>query len=191
MMDDRVPALFLLGSSYPRDQFIEDALVERLPYRFLRYADLLKRHLRGRHVENLDKRKAALRAALAVEAAGSVLIFGRSSGARVATLVAAEGHPKIAAIVALGYPFRHPKRPTETGRVEHLANLATPTLILQGARDEYGGREAASAYCLSPAVVLSVIDTDHHLDLGMAGWAAAAEEVQRFVRTLDGLIART
>ena len=40
--------------------------------------------------------------------------------------------------------------------------MATPTLIVQGERDEYGTREEVEAYDLSPAIELSWIPDGNH-----------------------------
>jgi hypothetical protein len=51
----------------------------------------------------------------------------------------------------------------EPGRFLHLAALETPTLILQGASDEYGGNELTADYALSEAIRLRFVPGDHHL----------------------------
>jgi predicted alpha/beta-hydrolase family hydrolase len=49
-------------------------------------------------------------------------------------------------------------------RTKHLAGLKTPTLIVQGTRDEFGTREEVSHYVLSPAIeLLWLEDGDHDL----------------------------
>lgn len=88
-----------------------------------------------------------------------ISIFSRSAGGRIASLVADE--LGVSKIICLGYPFKHPEHDSEPERYEHLAHLQTPMLILQGARDEYGGREAIGGYALSPRVLVELIETDH------------------------------
>ena len=77
------------------------------------------------------------------------------------------GAPQLAApvhgLVLLGYPLHPPGRP-ETLRVEHLPRLETPTLVVQGERDEFGRpAEVRKAFTQSPAHVdwLEVPDGDH------------------------------
>ena len=54
-----------------------------------------------------------------------------------------------------------PGRPDKL-RTAHLANLRTPTLILQGERDPFGNPEEVAGYRLSPAVAVHWIgDGDH------------------------------
>jgi predicted alpha/beta-hydrolase family hydrolase len=107
---------------------------------------------------------------LAVEAAGQrLLIGGKSMGGRVASLAADELYRdgRIAGLVCLGYPFHPPNRPSEL-RTAHLAELACPTLIVQGERDPFGSRSEVEGYTLSPAIRLIWIgDGDH--DLGPRG----------------------
>jgi hypothetical protein len=101
----------------------------------------------------------------ALGAKGPLVIGGKSMGGRVASMVAdglfASG--KVRALLCLGYPFHPPGKPEQL-RTGHLAELATPTLIVQGARDAFGTREDVSLYTLSPAIeILWLEDADHDL----------------------------
>jgi predicted alpha/beta-hydrolase family hydrolase len=104
----------------------------------------------------------------AVEALGEtarLVIGGKSMGGRVASMVAdrLKGEGKVAGLVCLGYPFHPPGKPLQL-RTAHLAGLATPTLIMQGTRDEFGTRPEVQGYALSPAIeVLWLEDGDHDL----------------------------
>ena len=97
---------------------------------------------------------------------GELIFFARSSGGRVASLVA-DALP-VARIVCLGYPFRHPEAGDEPERYRHLATLRTPMLIVQGRHDVYGGAEVAQRYPLSPQVRLRVVEADHDFRLDAA-----------------------
>lgn len=66
---------------------------------------------------------------------GLVFIGGKSMGGRVATMIADEVNAS--GVIAMGYPFHPPGKPEKT-RTEHLKDLKTPTLILQGTRDTFG-----------------------------------------------------
>jgi hypothetical protein len=88
-----------------------------------------------------------------------LVIGGKSMGGRIASQVAdAAG---VRGLVCLGYPFHPPGQPQKL-RTRHLATLATPTLIVQGTRDPFGGPEEVAGYALSPGIrVLWIEDGDH------------------------------
>ena len=68
---------------------------------------------------------------------------------------------KVLAVVCLGYPFHPPSKPEKT-RTNHLENLQTPTLILQGTRDSFGLPEEIRTYKLSPAIKIEWIEDGDH-----------------------------
>jgi len=119
---------------------------------------------------------------------GPLWLAGKSMGGRMASLLAdelgAEG------LICLGYPF-HPAGKPERLRTEHLATLATPTLIVQGERDALGSREEVAGYTLAPSIEVQWIATaDHDLKpLKRSGLNQAqvlvdtAARVAGFVRT--------
>ena len=88
-----------------------------------------------------------------------LLIGGKSMGGRMASLIADAA--EVDGLVCLGYPFHPPGKPQRM-RGEHLAALRTPTLICQGERDPFGGRDELSGYPLSPAVQLVWIGDGEH-----------------------------
>jgi predicted alpha/beta-hydrolase family hydrolase len=93
--------------------------------------------------------------------AARLVVGGKSLGGRMASLVAdACG---VRGLVCLGYPFHPPDKP-ERLRTAHLEGIRTPTLIVQGTRDPFGGREEVPGYALSPAARVHWIeDGDHGL----------------------------
>ena len=98
-------------------------------------------------------------------AKGPLIIGGKSMGGRVASMVADElfAAGKIAGLLCLGYPFHPPAKPEQL-RTKHLAGLKTPTLIVQGTRDEFGNRGEVAGYTLSNAIeLLWLEDGDHDL----------------------------
>jgi len=110
-------------------------------------------------------------------ASGPLIIGGKSMGGRVASMAADDLHAagRIAGLLCLGYPFHPPGRPQRL-RTAHLAQLATPTLICQGTRDEFGTREEVSSYPLSSAIeLLWLEDGDHDLKprKSVSGFTAA------------------
>ncbi len=101
----------------------------------------------------------------ALERRGPLIIGGKSMGGRVASMVADDLYAagRIAGLLCLGYPFHPPAKPDQL-RTAHLAGLKTPTLIVQGTRDEFGGREEVSTYALSKSIeILWLEDGDHDL----------------------------
>lgn len=169
----------LLGGSYPADLYVEDALCSRLPWPLLRYAPLLARHAGGRKITEMGPGLRCLDRAFGPGA--EVVLIGRSSGARLATKFAALHPDRVAAVVALSYPFSHPDHGPETDRVAHLATLASPTLILQGTHDAYGGLGADRLHALSPAVEMQFVDAGHEMQLQPAQWDRLCARIVRFL----------
>ena len=92
-----------------------------------------------------------------------LIIGGKSMGGRIASLLADKlwSQNKILGCICLGYPF-HPLGKPNTLRVEHLQNLQTPTLVIQGERDAMGNREDVNTYALSEQLQLAWMpDGDH------------------------------
>jgi predicted alpha/beta-hydrolase family hydrolase len=117
---------------------------------------------------------------------GRVVIGGKSLGGRIASIVADE--MGAAGLICLGYPFHPPGKPEKT-RVEHLAALRTPTLVIQGTRDPFGNRDNVGGYALSEAIRMHWIeDGDHGFKprarsggTERTAWAEAALAVTSFV----------
>ena len=90
---------------------------------------------------------------------GPCFIGGKSMGGRMASMVADE--LGALGLVCLGYPFHPPGKP-EKLRTEHLAELRTPTLILQGTRDPFGNADEVTDYDLSEHIEVAwLTDGDH------------------------------
>ncbi|HET9018118.1 MAG TPA: alpha/beta family hydrolase [Acetobacteraceae bacterium] len=173
---------FLAGDRYPLDRPIEDALRARLDAELSGWLgqDEILRRCGGRLPMCVEDRVAALRAVLATEATGGLILIGRSSGARVATAFAARHGAR--AVICLGYPFRNPDHVIQPERFVDLATLAVPTLIVQGTDDPYGGADITENYALSPAVSVRFIRADHELDLSPAQWDDIAATVRAFLQ---------
>ncbi len=178
----QVPAtvLSLMGDSFPVDRGIEDAFARRCRLPVMRYADFVARYLDGTHTADIPRRVTALRQELARQQPAPVLVMGRSSGAIVAALMAAEAPVNLAGILALGYPFRHPDRADEPARYRHLAGLGVPMLLIQGRRDVYGLAGQIPALKLSPSVQYHEIDADHGFVLDDARWNRVIALFDRF-----------
>ncbi|MAZ89258.1 MAG: alpha/beta hydrolase [Cellvibrionaceae bacterium] len=92
---------------------------------------------------------------------GKLFVGGKSMGGRMASLVADEA--EVDGLVCLGYPF-HPVKKPEKLRTEHLYELQTPSLVIQGTRDALGSREEVVSYDLPEAIQLCWLeDGDHDL----------------------------
>jgi uncharacterized protein len=92
-------------------------------------------------------------------------IGGKSMGGRIATQLAAAGAGELLGLVLLGYPLHPPGKPAQQ-RAQHLAAIATPLLIVQGARDNFGTPEELRAVvpAIPASVTLHVVaDADHSL----------------------------
>jgi predicted alpha/beta-hydrolase family hydrolase len=101
----------------------------------------------------------------ALGAKGKLIIGGKSMGGRVASMIADPmlAKDRIAGLLCLGYPFHPPEKPQQL-RTAHLAQLKTPTLIVQGTRDPFGTPDEVAAYQLSKAIALLWLeDGDHDL----------------------------
>ena len=113
-----------------------------------------------------------------------LVIGGKSMGGRMASMVATED--TVAGLVCLGYPFHPPGRPTNL-RTEHLTTLTVPTLICQGERDPFGGREEVAGYGLSPAIEFSWLpDGDHGFKPRKKSGHTEAENLER---AMDAIVA--
>lgn len=176
-------AYFLLGDRAPRDAFIADALRERIDRHFTRWIDQQEILSPDEpFFRRFTPRFRAFEAFMARQPGrGPIIIFGRSSGARVASYYACRRHATIA--VCLGYPFRHPAKEHEPARYRHLAKTRAPTLILQGSSDPYGKADDLAAYSLSPSVSVRLIETDHNLSLPPRAWDEVADTILAFCRT--------
>lgn len=118
-----------------------------------------------------------------------LLIGGKSLGGRVASLLVDElaAVGPVGGCLCLGYPFHPPGRPDQL-RTGHLAQLRTPTLILQGERDSFGRRDEVESYPLAAAVAVQWIPAGDHSfkptrSSGLTeadNWSTAVEQTHRF-----------
>jgi predicted alpha/beta-hydrolase family hydrolase len=113
----------------------------------------------------------------ALDPKGPLIIGGKSMGGRVASMISDElgSVGQIAGLLCLGYPFHPPGKPDQL-RTAHLAEMRTPTLIVQGTRDPFGNREEVSSYALSKKIeILWLDDGDHDLKprKSVSGYSAA------------------
>jgi len=123
------------------------------------YMAARRRDGRQRPPDRTDVLTDCWRGVIAELGAGRLVIGGKSLGGRIASMIADEAG--VAGLVCLGYPFHPPGKP-DSLRLDHLQTLATPTLILQGARDSFGDQAEVAGYPLSPAIAVHwLADGDH------------------------------
>ncbi len=170
-----VPVLVLShGAGAPMDSaFMEDcaALLAKTGITVVRfefgYMDRRRRFGVRLPPQKMDILQSEYRAAVAKVRqqwpAARVFIGGKSMGGRVATMMADElwAAREICGCVCLGYPF-HPPRKPEKLRTAHLAELACPTLIVQGRRDGLGARELVSQLTLAATIQFEWIGDGNH-----------------------------
>lgn len=106
------------------------------------------------------------------------LVFGgRSSGARVACRTAADGGA--CAVLCLAFPVHPPGRP-EKSRLDELAGVGVPVLVVQGEGDPFGRPEPA------PGREVVLLPGDHSLKADPDGVGRAVGEwLERRLRPLD------
>ncbi|MCA9081071.1 MAG: dienelactone hydrolase family protein [Planctomycetaceae bacterium] len=119
-----------------------------------------------------------------------IVIGGKSMGGRIASLIADESQAEspVGGLVCLGYPF-HPSGKPEKLRVEHLAELQTPTLIVQGEIDPFGSRDEVLSYNLSDAIELHwVPDGDHSYKTRRGSDRSQDQNFKNALRAIDKFI---
>lgn len=118
--------------------------------------------------------------------ADTLVIGGKSMGGRMASMIAAQSG--VRGLACLGYPF-HPAGKPDRLRVDHLAALTVPTLILQGTRDPLGNRDEVAGYTLSPSIGIHwAEDGDHDLKPRKASGRSREENWQEAISALDGFL---
>jgi uncharacterized protein len=119
--------------------------------------------------------------------AGRLWIGGKSMGGRIASMIADEAG--VRGLVCLGYPFRPPGADPSVAakRTAHLRDLRTPTLIVQGTRDSFGGPDEVAGYALSPRIRVHWIeDGDHSLKPRKS---SGRTEAQNLAEAMDAVAA--
>jgi hypothetical protein len=173
-------AYFLLGDSTPQDVFVADALRKRIGPYFTSWTDeheIFPSHVRP--FRNFEHRAELFRSYMANQPqSGPIILLGRSSGARVASLCATVCNAS--AVVCLGYPFRRPGRGPDPDRYRHLETIQIPTLILQGRSDTYGRADDLADYALSTSVSVRAIATNHRMRLRARHWDGVGQAVLSF-----------
>jgi predicted alpha/beta-hydrolase family hydrolase len=102
-----------------------------------------------------------LEAIAALGGGRDLVIGGKSMGGRMATHLAAQGLA-LTGVVVLGYPLHPPGRPDQL-RVEHLARIRQPLLVVQGERDAFGTPDELRPFLAPlPAATIHVVEGGDH-----------------------------
>ena len=122
----------------------------------------------GRRPDPLPVLEATVRSAVAAGLAASpgLALFagGKSMGGRMTSRAAATGAGLDArGIVFLGFPLHGMGKPPGAERAAHLAQVAMPTLFLQGTRDALAHLELMRGVCAAlPRATLHVVEGADH-----------------------------
>jgi predicted alpha/beta-hydrolase family hydrolase len=141
--------------------------------------------------------RAAVQAAAKTAPDLPILAGGKSMGGRMTSQAAAE-HPselqkvqaelqKVQGLVFFGFPLHPPGRPG-TKRAEHLAQVKTPMLFLQGTRDQFADLKLLRPICanLGAIATLQVIETaDHSFHVLKSSGKTDAEVMRELAQTVQ------
>jgi uncharacterized protein len=139
--------------------------------------------------------RAGLKNALAAMrkmTSGRLLLGGHSYGGRQSSMLCAESRSQepdwVAALLLLSYPL-HPPRKPEQQRTQHLPDLSTRALFVQGTRDPFASiAEMERALKMIPAKTkLLVVEGAGH-DLGFKGKAMQETLPRQIWSELSGLL---
>ncbi len=187
------------GAGAPMDSPFMNEMVERLvgrgvavvrfefPYMAARRLDGKRRppNPQGQLLDHWRQVYARVRQ----QVTGPLAIGGKSMGGRMASMLADE--LRADALICLGYPFHANGKPEKT-RVEHLADLRTPTLILQGERDALGSRDEVAGYRLAASIRIEwLAAADHDLKPLKSSGFTQAQHLQRSAEAIAELLTRT
>ena len=193
----RATVILAHGAGAPMDSPFMEYFANGLSKKKLRVVRFEFPYMAGRREPDGKKRppdrEPKLRQAwldiVAAQGRRRVIIGGKSMGGRIASLVADQVQPL--GLVCLGYPF-HPVGKPEKLRLEHLHSIKTPTLILQGERDAFGGQTEVADYDLSEQIEVRWLpDGDHSFKPRKSSnatqegnWETAVDEMSAFVDRL-------
>jgi len=161
------------GAGAPMDSEFMIAFAQGLAARGLRCVRFEFPYMHERRVDG--KKRPPNRAPILLETWRAVIdhlgprnlvIGGKSMGGRMASMVARELEDEdvpVKGLVCLGYPFHPPGKPEKAeGRMAHLLDIKTPTLILQGTRDTFGTIDQVPDFPLSDAIRVQWLEDGDH-----------------------------
>ncbi len=131
--------------------------------------------------------RAAVAAAREAEPRLKLLAGGKSMGGRMTSNAMARAPLEgVSGLVFLGFPLHPPKRPAVT-RAEHLAQVASPMLFLQGTRDDLADLDLITDVCngLGARATLHVVDgADHSFAVLKRSGRSGEEVLQELVTSI-------
>ena len=131
---------------------------------------------------------SAMNAGGNASAPSRIYLAGHSYGGRQSSMLCAEEPDLVAGLLLLSYPLHPPRRP-EQQRTQHLPDLRTPTLFVQGTRDPFGSiEEIERAIKMIPAKTkLLTVEGGH--DLGFKGKAKEGNLAATILAEFQALVA--
>jgi predicted alpha/beta-hydrolase family hydrolase len=181
-----VKAVYLAGNSYPRDIALETRVTQ-----FLVTALGISTFAQSSLIPPTDQLTVnPLNPAVRLQTLSTliesidepVILFGRSSGARIITKFAEQHPDKIAACVCFGYPFQSPGKPPEDRRTKHLQTLTVPTLIIQGSHDRYGHDNLRERFALALHTKILSVEAGHDAIYQTPDWQRITESIEKLIR---------
>mgnify|MGYP001627981624 CR=1 FL=1 len=170
--DARATILLAHGAGAPMDSDWMNAVAAALAGENLRVARFEFAYMAGRRTGAGKKpppkaekvMEEYRRAVAALDAHTPLIIGGKSMGGRVASMVTDElaASGQVHGLLCLGYPFHPPGKP-EKLRTAHLADMTTPALICQGARDPFGNESEVGDAPVWPAIALNWFADGHRV----------------------------
>lgn len=133
--------------------------------------------------------RAAAQAAIQTAPGLPILAGGKSMGGRMTSQAAAD-HPaeldRVRGLVFFGFPLHPPGRPG-TKRAEHLAEVRTPMLFLQGTRDQFADLNLLRPICANLGLVATLreIETaDHSFHVLKSSGKTDAEVIRELAQSV-------
>ena len=183
------------GAGAPMDSSFMNRVAGGLAARGLRVARFEFPYMARRRTEgkrSAPDREPVLRAAWIEVVArlgggARVVVGGKSMGGRIASMIADE--VGALGLVCLGYPFHPPGQPQKL-RTAHLADLRTPSLVVQGTRDAFGTREDVAGYRLSPSIRIHwIAEGDHSFKPSARSGRTEKENVEEAIAVAAEFVA--
>ncbi len=137
--------------------------------------------------------RSAVDAAAGIEKDLPLFAGGKSMGGRMTSLAAAKSLlPEVRGLIFFGFPLHPPGRPS-TERAQHLTQVSSPMLFLQGSRDKLAELNLLRPVCesLAARATLHVIDgADHSFHVPKTSGRSDSDIMNELVKTADDWISK-